>query len=160
MLSRKKNHGFCKCISMDFGNDFQFLEMDFQDFGNGFSIFGNAFSIFGNGFSIFGNAFSIFGNGFPRFWKWIFNFWKWISKILEMHFQFLEMDFQFGDVFQCIFLNLSNEFLVKKNIILIKKLYNFNNFYIFVKNVNIYIKSFYGLGCTAAIAALNSGDIS
>jgi hypothetical protein len=107
MLNRKKNHGFCKCISMDFGNDFQFLEMDFQDFGN---------------------AFSIFGNGFPRFWKWIFNFWKCISKILEM-------DFQFVDVFQCIFLNLSNEFLIKKNIILIKKLYNFNNFYIFVKKL-------------------------
>jgi hypothetical protein len=129
-----------------------------------------------------------FANAFPWISEMIFNFWKWIFKILEMdfkflemdfqflemdfqflemdfqflemHFQFLEMDFQFGDVFQCIFLNLSNEFLIKKNIILIKKLYNFNNFYIFVKNVNIYIKSFYGLGCTAAIAALNSGDIS
>jgi hypothetical protein len=68
----------------------------------------------------FGNRFAICANGFPRFWKWIFNFWKCISKILEM-------DFQFGDEFQCIFLNLSNEFLIKK-------LYNFNNFYIFIKN--------------------------
>jgi hypothetical protein len=59
MLNRKKNHGFCKCISMDFGNDFQFLEMDFQDFGNGFSIFGNGFSIFGNAFSIFGKNYII-----------------------------------------------------------------------------------------------------
>jgi hypothetical protein len=74
--------------------------MHFQDFGNGFSIFGNGFLIFGNG---------------------IFNFWKCISKILEMDFQFLEMDFQFlemdfqfGDEFQCISLNLSNEFLIKK----------------------------------------------
>jgi hypothetical protein len=92
------------------------------------------FQDFGNGFFIFGNPFSIFGNGFPRFWKWIFifwkrifNFWKCISKILEMDFQFLEMDTQFGDEFQCISLNLSNEFLIKK-------LYNFNNFYIFIKN--------------------------
>jgi hypothetical protein len=82
----------------------------------------------------FGNRFAICANGFPRFWKWIFNFWKWIfnfwkciSKILEMDFQFLEMDIQFGDEFQCISLNLSNEFLIKK-------LYNFNNFYIFIKN--------------------------
>jgi hypothetical protein len=126
---------FYKCISKNFGNRFaicangfprfwkcisKILEMHFQDFGNGFLIFGNAFSIFGNAFSIFGNAFSIFGNAFPRFWKCI-------SKILEMDFQFLEMDFQFGDEFQCISLNLSNEFLIKK-------LYNFNNFYIFIKN--------------------------
>jgi hypothetical protein len=69
-----------------------------------------------------------FANAFPWISEMIFNFWKWISKILEM-------DFQFGDVFQCIFLNLSNEFLIKKNIILIKKLYNFNNFYIFVKKL-------------------------
>jgi hypothetical protein len=37
------------------------------------------------------------------------------------------MDIQFGDEFQCISLNLSNEFLIEK-------LYNFNNFYIFIKN--------------------------
>jgi hypothetical protein len=78
---------------------FQFLEMHFQDFGNGYLIF---------------------GNGFPRFWKCI-------SRILEINYQFLEMDIQFGDEFQCISLNLSNEFLIKK-------LYNFNNFYIFIKN--------------------------
>jgi hypothetical protein len=106
---------------------FKFLEMDFQDFGNGFSIFGNAFSIFRN-------VFSIFGNGFPRFWKCIFNFWKCIFNFWKCISKILEMDFQFGDVFQCIFLNLSNEFK-KKNIILIKKLYNFNNFYIFVKKL-------------------------
>jgi hypothetical protein len=81
----------------------------------------------------FANGFSILGNGFPRFWKCIFNFWKcifnfwkcifnfWkcISTILEMDFQFLEIDFQFGEVFQCISLNLSNEFLIKNYIILI-----------------------------------------
>ena len=72
--------------------------MDFQDFGNGFLSFGNAFSIFGNGFLIFGNA-------FQRFWKWIFNL----------------------VTFQCISLNLFNEFLIKK-------LHTFNNFYIFIKN--------------------------
>jgi hypothetical protein len=87
-----------------------------------------------------------FANAFPwksemifNFCKWIFNFRKWISKILEMDFQFLEMDFKFleidfrfGDVFQCISLNLSNEFLIKK-------LYNLNNFYIFVKKLMAFI---------------------
>jgi hypothetical protein len=63
MLNRKKNHGFCKCISMDFGNDFEFLQMDFK----------------------------FLEMHFQEFCKWIFNFGKWISKILEMHFQFLEM---------------------------------------------------------------------
>jgi hypothetical protein len=68
----KKNHGFCECISIDFGNDSLFqefwkwicniVEMHFQDFGNGFSIFGKRFSIF--------------GNAFPGFWKWVLNFWK------------------------------------------------------------------------------------
>jgi hypothetical protein len=88
----------------------------------------------------FANGFSILGNGFPRFWKCIFNFWKCIFnfwkcifnfwkciflemdfQFLEMHFQdqFLEIDFQFGEVFQCISLNLSNEFLIKNYIILI-----------------------------------------
>jgi hypothetical protein len=59
-------------------------------------------------FQDFGNGFLVFGNAYPKF-------------------QFLEMDTQFGDEFQCISLNLSYEFLIKK-------LYNFNNFYIFIKN--------------------------
>jgi hypothetical protein len=46
-------------------------------------------------FQDFGNGFLIFGNAFPKF-------------------QFLEMDTQFGDEFQCISLNLSYEFLIKK----------------------------------------------
>jgi hypothetical protein len=96
----------------------------------------------------FGNRFAICANGFPRFWKCIskilemdFQFLEMDFQFLEMHFQdfgngfsifgnafqFLEMDFQFGDEFQCISLNLSNGFLIKK-------LYNFNNFYIFIKN--------------------------
>jgi hypothetical protein len=86
--------------------DLQFVQMDFQDFGN----------------------------AFPRFWKWIFNFWKCILNFWKWIFNFWKCismeignDFKFGDEFQCIFLNLSNEFLIKK-------LYNFNNFYIFIKN--------------------------
>jgi hypothetical protein len=53
-------------------------------------------------------------------------------QFLEMDFQFLEIDFQFGDVFQYISLILSNEFLIKT-------LYNFNNFYIFVKNLMAFL---------------------
>jgi hypothetical protein len=72
MLNRKKNHRFCKCISMDFGNDLQFLQMDFK----------------------------FLEMHFQEFCKWIFNFGKLISKILEMDFQFLEMHFQdFGNGF-------------------------------------------------------------
>jgi hypothetical protein len=62
-----------------------------------------------------------------QFLEMDFQFLEMDFQFLEMDFQFLEMDFQFGDEFQCISLNLSNEFLIKK-------LYNFNNFYIFIKN--------------------------
>jgi hypothetical protein len=59
---------------MEIGNDFQFLQMDFQEFWKKIcnlckwiskilemhlQDFGNGFLIFGNGFSIFENAFSL-----------------------------------------------------------------------------------------------------
>jgi hypothetical protein len=47
-------------------------------------------------------------------------------QFLEMDFQFLEMDFQFDDEFQCISLNLSNEFLIKKLYIIILIIFTFS----------------------------------
>jgi hypothetical protein len=90
MLNRKKNHGFCKCISMDFGNDLQFLQMDFK----------------------------FLEMHFQEFCKWIFNFGKWISKILEMHFQFLEMarNFYCATFFGHIF-NRNNPTFIKARIL-------------------------------------------
>jgi hypothetical protein len=100
--------------------DLQFVQMDFQDFGN-------AFPRFWKWIFNFWKCIFNFWKWIFNFWKWIFNFWKWILNFWKCISKILQMDFQFGDEFQCISLNLSKEFLIKK-------LYNFNNFYIFIKN--------------------------
>jgi hypothetical protein len=131
----RKVFNFFKCISKNFGNRFAICANGFPRFWKCISeILEMHFQFLEMDFEFLEMHFRDFGNAFPRFWKCIFNFWKWIFNFWKRIFNFwkciskiLEMDFQFGDEFQCISLNLSNEFLIKK-------LYNFNNFYIFIKN--------------------------